>query len=71
MNINDITDEELCMLEQLTYLSEKVAKHILLKSSLRAAFFSLRLYNQIISALKNVSPLSKINVLPSLNSQAR
>lgn len=53
MNINNITNEELCMLEQLTYLSEKVAKHILLKSSLRAAFFSLRLYNQIISALKN------------------
>lgn len=26
MNINDITDEELCMLEQLTYLNENVTK---------------------------------------------
>ncbi len=26
MNINDITDEELCMLEQLTYLNENVTE---------------------------------------------
>ncbi len=26
MNINDITDEELCMFEQLTYLNENVTK---------------------------------------------
>ena len=48
-----VTSEELCMLEQLTYLSEKVAKHIIIKKQSPGCFFSLRLYNQIISALKN------------------
>lgn len=42
MNINDITDEELCMLEQLTYLNEKVAKHIFIKKQSTGCFFQFK-----------------------------
>lgn len=37
-----VTSKELCMLEQLTYLSEKVAKHIFIKKQSTGCFFQFK-----------------------------
>ena len=42
MSIIKLTSEELCMLEQLTYLSEKVAKHIFIKKQSTGCFFQFK-----------------------------
>ncbi|MBQ3947980.1 MAG: hypothetical protein II656_05605, partial [Ruminococcus sp.] len=42
MNINDITDEELCMLEQLTYLNENVTEI----AGIQDVFFRINVNNK-------------------------
>lgn len=37
-----VTSEELCMIEQLTYLSETVAKHIFIKKQSTGCFFQFK-----------------------------